>query len=97
VAYDGEQVHAELVDSGRYLADRLRGIRMQRNAVRAGDLRDFGDRLDRADLVVRVHDADQKRVLGDRLADVVGIDKAAPIDGNVGHGRAKSLEKPARR
>ena len=95
VTRDGEKVHAELVDIGPYLADRLSSVRMQGNVLLAGDLRDFGDRLDRADLVVRVHDADQKCVLGDRLADVVGIDKAAPVDWNVGHVRAKSLEKPA--
>src|SRR5579875_2962623 len=95
VAGDREQIDAELLDFGRYLADGLRRVRMQRNPVRAGDFGDFSDRLDRADLVVRVHDADQERVLGDRLADVIGVDKAAPVDGNVGHGRTKSLKKPA--
>ena len=42
--------------------------------MRTRNPRDFGDRLNRTDLVVGVQDADEERVPGDRLADVVGVD-----------------------
>ena len=60
-----------------------------------GNSRDFGDRLNRADLVVGVHDADQAGVRCDRLADIIGINETAAIDGNIAHGHAKLGEMVA--
>ena len=42
--------------------------------------RDLGDRLDRADLVVGVHDRDEGRVVGEQLPDAIGRDDARLID-----------------
>ena len=60
-----EQVDAELVDPGRDLADRLRGVAVQEDAGFARDAGDLGDRLDRADLVVGVHHRDEDGVRPD--------------------------------
>lgn len=69
VARDGEKIDPELIiDLRRDLADGLGGVGVQEHAALAGDLRDLGDRLDRADLVVRVHDADQTGVAGAALS-----------------------------
>ena len=43
-------------------------------------LRELGDRLDRADLVVRVHDRDEGGVVGDELAQPIGRHDAGLID-----------------
>src|SRR5439155_26121410 len=59
VASDREQIDAELVDLGRDLSNRLRCVRMKADPMLPRDRADFLDRLDRADLVVGVHDADQ--------------------------------------
>jgi hypothetical protein len=58
------------------------------------DRRDLSDRLDGADLIVRVHNADQKCVR-DRLADVVGIDEAGPVDPHIGDLGTQALQKAA--
>jgi hypothetical protein len=65
-----EEIHAELADAGRDLPDALRGVGVQWHPRRARDRRDVRDGLDRADLVVRVHDADEDRPRRDRLPDV---------------------------
>ena len=47
------------------------------------DLADLRDRLDHADFVVGVHDADQDGLVGDRVLQLVQIDQAirsAPAD-----------------
>ena len=62
----------------------------------AGNLRRLRDRLDRADLVVGVHDADEDRIGPDRLADVVGIDEPEAIDRHERDRRAEPLEEAAR-
>ena len=52
---DGEQVDAEVVDVDRDLADRLRGVAVQQDAVAAGDRGDVRNALKGARLVVGVH------------------------------------------
>jgi len=74
VARDREQIGTEFVHLCRYLADGLRRVCMQRNPMLA---RDVGNGFGGADLVVRVHDADETRILCDRFANGVGIDEAS--------------------
>jgi len=61
----------------------------------ARDGADLFDRLDRADLVVGVHDADQDGARGDGAANGLGIDAARRVDGQICHARAEPLKKPA--
>ena len=59
--------------------------------------RTFLDGLDRADLVVGMHDADQDSVGGNRATEVVGIDSPGAIDRQKGHRRAQAFQKAQRR
>ncbi len=82
----------EVVDPGRDLADRLSRVGVHGNSVLTGDRCNLRYRLDRTDLVVCVHDADEAAVRGDRLADVVGIDEALRVDPHIGDRRAQALQ-----
>src|ERR1044072_2981743 len=97
VARDREQIHAKVVYAGRDLADRLRRISVKEDTAVAGDTAAFPDRLDRAHLVVGIHDADEERVRRNGAAEVVRVDAAEAIDSKIRHPRAETLEKPARR
>ena len=80
-------------DSGRDLGDRLRSIGVTQNPVLVGDLRDCRDRLDRADLVVGVHHADEDRLGRDRAPDVIWVDEAVPVDRHGGDPRTEPLDE----
>ena len=58
------------------LADGLRGVAVQRHAALAADRGDLGERLDHADLVVGEHDADQRRVVAERVGDLLRVEPA---------------------
>ena len=66
-----QQIDAERLDVDRDLAHRLHGVGVHERAVLVCDRGQFRDRLDGADLVVRVHHRDQRRVLGHRLAQAI--------------------------
>ena len=95
VSGNRKQVGTQFVHARGDLANRLRCIRVEADAMLVGNFRDVGDRLNRADLVVGVHDADQAGVGCDRLADIIGIDEAGAIDWNITHGHAKLGEMVA--
>ena len=59
VAGNCEQIDTQGIDAGRNLTHGLRGICMQQNTVIACDAAYLLDRLNRPNLVVRVHDADE--------------------------------------
>ena len=63
---DSRSTPSDRADTGM-LAGRLHGIGVEQGAVLVGDAGQLGDRLDRADLVVRVHHGDEGR-LGPRQA-----------------------------
>ena len=96
VSGDRQQVDAEPVHVGGNLAGRLRRVGVEEHAVLAGDARALFDRLDRANLVVGVHDADEDRARRDGLSEVVGIDAAAAVHGQIRCAGAQACEKPAR-
>ncbi len=58
---------------------------MQDDAAGSGDLSDFPDGLDGADLVVGEHHADENRLFRERLFDDGGIDQAVLAHVDVGH------------
>jgi hypothetical protein len=53
---------------------------MEQRAMLARDTSQFGNRLDGANLVVGVHDRDERRVAPDRRAQIVRVDDARFID-----------------
>ena len=77
-----QQIHAERAYIDGNLADRLHGIGVYEGAVLVRDLRERGDRLDGAKLVVRVHDRHDHRVVGDELPQAIRRGDAGLIDGD---------------
>ena len=94
---DREQVDAERIDVEVERAGGLHGVGVDGDArvVRLDDARDLGDRLDRADLVVGVHDADEDGAIVERVAERVEVDEAFAVDGQVGDAEALLLERGA--
>ena len=70
------------------LADGLDGVGVEEDALLVADLADLADGLDDADFVVGVHDGDQDGLLrafgDDGAAEVVEVDEAVGLDGQVG-------------
>jgi hypothetical protein len=95
VTSDGQQIDAEFVDLGRDFSHRLRCIGMDTDPALPRDRADFLDRLDGADLVVGVHDADQDRLRSDGATHVVRIDATCPVHRKVSDRTAQLLDKPA--
>ncbi len=60
----------------RDLAEGLHGVAVEENVFFAADFTDLAHRLDDADLVVCVHDADQHGVGGNRVAQFVQVQPA---------------------
>ena len=91
-----QQIDAQLVDIDRDFAERLGrvGVQRARRAARQGG--DLADRLKRADLVVGVHDADERGAAVQGLAHRVGIDQSLAIDRHNRDPAAQAFEELAR-
>ena len=76
----GSEVHVHVVHVERNLSGSLNRIRVEEHAALARDLPDFLDVLNHADFVVRGHDRNQDRLVGDRVAQIVEIDEALVVD-----------------
>ena len=76
VRRDRHQVDVVLDHIDGNLAERLHAIGVEQHAALVADLADLGDRLDHADFIVGVHDADQDRLVGDGIAKLIEIDQA---------------------
>ena len=76
----------------RNLADGLSRVGVEDHAALVTELADFRDRLNYADLVVRVHDRDQDRLVVHGALEVVEVDQAVLLDGHVGDAIAVLLE-----
>jgi hypothetical protein len=61
-------------------AEALDGVAQEQGAPRASEGRDFGDRLDHADLVIHQHCGDDAGAVGDPLGGEIQIDKAVAAD-----------------
>ena len=79
-------------DVHRNLADGLRRVGVEDDALLLGQLPDRGHVLDRADLVVRVHHRDEDRLVGHRLANRVELDQPVGSHGHVRHLEALALQ-----
>ncbi len=77
-------VDVERLRVERELADRLRGVGVERHAARAAERADRGDVLHGADFVVAVHDADEDGVGGEGGGEFVEVDEALAVDREAG-------------
>ena len=91
-----EQVNAEIVHQRWDFADRLRRIRVEGDPMLSGDCGAALDRLDRANLIVGVHDADQDGIRRDCLSEVVWVDPSRAIHRQPGHLRTEAFEEAQR-
>src|SRR6266702_995173 len=81
MACDRKEIDGEVAYVGRNLADGLRRISVKQYVVLMSNPGAFLDRLDGADLVIGMHDADKDRARRDRHAKVVRIDPARAVNG----------------
>ena len=81
VGANRDHVRAEGLDVQIDVGSGLDGVDMEEHALAAADDgRDFGDRLERADLVVAEHDRDEDRPVVDRGLELGRVNPAVPID-----------------
>ncbi len=93
VGRDREQVDVQGGHVDRQVRGGLDGVDVEEDAPVAVDpVGDLGDRLDRADLVVGEHHADQDRPVVDRRLELVGVDPAVAIDRQLDRLEAELLE-----
>ena len=71
----GEHVNVHGLHIDWNMRHRLHRIRVEENVMLLADRADLGDRLDRADLVVRKHDRNKAGVLADRVLELVQSNK----------------------
>src|SRR5579875_1021494 len=81
VAAEGDSVSAEVRDADGESAAGLHGVGVEGDAVCVCHPADFGDRLDRADLVIGEHDRDESRVwvLAESTLDVLRVEEALVV------------------
>ena len=92
VGADGDRVHLHLLDVEGHLSESLHGVAVEQDALLAAEGTDLGDRLDGPDLVVREHDGNEDRLVGDRCAQLVEGDAAVLLDRQVRDAVALPLE-----
>src|SRR5438067_9906644 len=70
-----EQIDPVSIYVHRDLADCLHRVAMKNDPLILGQPPDLGDGMNRADLVIGIHDRDQHRLVRDRPAHVIGINQ----------------------
>ena len=84
VRAEAEELDAEVADVDGHPASGGEGVAVKGDAFFGGDLRDFLDRLDGADVVVDEMDGDEGGLGREGGADVLGVDATDLIDGDLG-------------
>ena len=80
VRRDAEQIDIQSLNIEREHADRLHGITMKEHTSLTADRAKLGDRLDRTDLVVRIHNRDKDCVWAKGGAQIVGMHHTCRIN-----------------
>ena len=78
---EGEHVDALRLDVNGNMARRLHRIGVEEHASLAADPADLGDRKDRTDLIVGVHDGDKAGILADGVLHLLRRDRTGGADG----------------
>jgi hypothetical protein len=85
VSGDRKQVDAQRVYVGGDLSDRLSGIGVAEHTVLTCDPSDFRDRLNRPNLIVRMHDRDEGGIWANGPRNRSWINATMSIDGQSGN------------
>ena len=88
MAGEGEEIDAERLHVQGERAGGLHGIGVNGDTARAGEGGDRGERVDRADLVIGEHDADEAGVGAEGGGDHLGRHLAGAVHGDTGDGEA---------
>src|SRR5271170_6491575 len=89
---DGGDVDVHLVHIDRHFADRLHRVGVEDHAAFAADLADFRNRLQYADFVVGGHDRYQNRLVVDGALQVIEVNQAILLHGEIGNAKAVLLQ-----
>src|SRR6266849_5202761 len=92
----GEQIDCQFIYIHRHFADRLGSVCMNEDTALACDGRNLTNRLQCADLVVGVHDADDPSTAVESLADRIRVDRAEAIDRQDRNPATEALQEFAR-
>jgi hypothetical protein len=92
---DRDQIDAQFVDIHTQFSERLGRVGMHQSAALLRKLRNLPDGLQSPDLVIRVHDADDSCAALQRLLDLIGINQALAVDGNLRHFAAQAFQESA--
>src|SRR2546430_1096606 len=95
VAGKREQIELKLIHVDGKLPSRLHSVGMEINVGILGNAADFFDRLDGAQLVVGVHDGDERGFLANRAAQVFKVDQAVLVHVKIGDVHALLFERLA--
>ena len=96
VGRQAEQVDAHVVHVERDFARRLHRVGVEQHAASLAQPADVADRLERADLIIRGHHADQERPLGDRRLHLLRRDPPVAIHRQDRHAEAVAFQPPQR-
>ena len=95
VAAQGKHVDVLRLDVDRHVAHGLHGVGVEEHAVFLADRADLRNRLNRADLVVCIHDRDERGLLGDRGLELLGHDDAVLMHVEIGDREALLFKRRA--
>ncbi len=90
---DAKRLHVQIEDSGG-----LHGVGVEDGlrVLLLDGAHGLGERLDRADLVVDVHDADEDRVAANSVLQLARVDEAFSVDAEIGDAEARFFEALSR-
>src|SRR5258708_11562885 len=89
---DGHQVDVVLDHVHRNFTNRLHAVGVEQHAFALGQLADLGDRLQHADFVVGVHDADQDGLVRDGFSQHFEIDQTVGLHRQIGRSEEHTSE-----
>jgi hypothetical protein len=93
MAGDRQKIDPKLINQCRNLPNRLRRVGVHQHPVLPRDAADLRDGLQRPNLVIGVHDANENGLRRDGSADIGGIDHAGAIYRYIGHPHTLLFEK----
>src|SRR5690606_24549911 len=95
-AADRAMINPHRVVIYRHLAESLRRIGMEQNPTLLTELSNLGNRLHRPNLVVGHHNGNENGLVVHRLGNLLRMNEAHIVDGQIRHTEAPSLQTLAR-
>ncbi|GIW82028.1 MAG: hypothetical protein KatS3mg105_3835 [Gemmatales bacterium] len=90
-----KKIHSQFANIDRYFSQRLGGIRVDEHSFRTGLFGNLANRLKRADLVIRVHNADKNGLWPNALNHSIDADLSEAVYADHADLAALPFEKSA--